>query len=437
MPIDPATLPGGQHTTGRLVVVFARQAGVASSFEALHTLAGIEAVASSRDFAGQVVDVAQAGHAGGALFDELGVAVVNADPDQRAALLARGAQGGAILSVEPELIHHTINGAADPGVTASADYMRGYRDGVSDFAGRVVGGPGAAAATPLFADTDEHTWGLLATNTASSPWTGLGVSVAVLDTGFDLGHPDFADRAVTAESFVQGESAQDAHGHGTHCVGTACGSATVAGSRRYGVAGAARIYVGKVLGDGGSGSDMGILAGVNWAVANSCQVVSMSLGADVRTVSRAYEVVGRRALDAGSLIVAAAGNNARRPGFPGFVGVPANSPSIMAVGALDPALGVARFSATSNPVAGGQIDLAGPGVAVYSAWPAPELHHSIDGTSMATPHVAGIAALWAEATGHRGRDLWLTLTQHAVRLPLPSTDVGDGLVQAPPPGLTM
>lgn len=422
-------MSGAPLTTGRLVVVFARGTGVAAQTAALSARAGIDDVASSRDFAGQVVDMDQADHGGGAMFDELGVAVVNADPDQRAALLAQPAGGGPILAVEQELVHHAL------GFTESGDYARGYRDGVADFAGRIVGTPagdeGAEQAVPEHADTAEFTWGLLATKVATSPWTGRGVRVAVLDTGFDLGHPDFDGRNLNAESFVTGETAQDAHGHGTHCVGTACGSANLTDSPRYGVASASDIYVGKVLGDSGSGTDMGILAGVNWAVANGCQIVSMSLGADVRTVSRAYEAVGKRALDAGSLIVAAAGNNARRPLFPGFVGVPANSPSVMAVAAVDSAMRIARFSARSNPVSGGQIDIAGPGVAVLSSWPMPRRHHSIDGTSMATPHVAGIAALWCEATGQTGRDLWLTLTQQAVRLPLRSVDVGDGLVQAP------
>jgi subtilisin family serine protease len=160
----------------------------------------------------------------------------------------------------------------------------------------------------------------------------------------------------------------------------------------------------------------------------------MSLGADVRTVDPAYEAVGRRALDAGTLIVAAAGNNANRTfGDPGFVGVPANSPSIMAIGAVDPGLQIAPFSARSQPVDGGQVDLAAPGVAVYSTWPMPIRYNTLQGTSMATPHVAGIAAVWAEATGRRGRDLWSTLVQQARRLDQPSADVGAGLVQAQDP----
>ena len=238
---------------------------------------------------------------------------------------------------------------------------------------------------------------------------------------------------MTTQSFVAGESVQDGHGHGTHCIGTSCGSKAPATGPRYGVAHGASIFAGKVLGDSGSGSDGGIIAGINWAVENGCHVISMSLGADVASVHPPYTAVGKRALVAGALIVAAAGNNAdRRVGNYGFVGAPANSPFIMAVGALEQNLNMAYFSArTLAGTRGGQVDIAGPGYQVYSSWPMPTRYRTISGTSMATPHVAGIAALWAELTGYRGRDLWATLAQDSQRLLLPSVDVGGGLALAP------
>jgi subtilisin family serine protease len=114
-----------------------------------------------------------------------------------------------------------------------------------------------------------------------------------------------------------------------------------------------------------------------------------------------------------------------------LVGPPANSPEILAVGALEQQLLMAFFSARSNPVRGGQVDLAGPGWQVTSSWPMPTRYRTISGTSMATPHMAGVAALWAEATGRRGLALWATLCQEAQRLLQPSVDVGSGLGVAP------
>ena len=417
--------PNGALYTGRQVVVLAPKSGRTNPARALATIAGFSNVARSKDFEFQAVSMSEANDADATVFDELGVAVVSADPDQRSALIAAAAEGDVVLSVEPELIHHALT------VT---DYARGYHDGVSDLYERLNGNNGSAGATALAAvpvDNDQFTWGVQATRVSTSSRTGRGVRVAVLDTGFDVRHPDFIGRTITTQSFILGETVQDAHGHGTHCIGTSCGSAKPDGTRRYGVATEAEIFAGKVLSDSGSGSDRGILAGINWALANNCAIVSMSLGADVREVSRAYEAVGKVALDRGTLIVAAAGNNARRPGDPGFVGVPANSSSIMAIAATDSANQVARFSSGSGNGDGGRVDLAGPGVKVFSSWPLPQRHNSINGTSMATPHVSGIAALWNEATGLTGRELWTLLVQNAKALDVPSADVGAGLAQAP------
>jgi subtilisin family serine protease len=417
--------PNGAMYTGRQVVVLAPKSGRANPARALATIAGFSNVARSKDFEFQAVSMSETNDADATVFDELGVAVVSSDPDQRSALMAAAAEGDVVLSVEPELIHHALT------VT---DYARGYHDGVSDLYGRLNGDNGSAGSTAVAeapVDTDEFTWGLQATRASTSSRTGRGVRVAVLDTGFDVRHPDFIGRSITTQSFILGETVQDAHGHGTHCIGTACGSPDPDGTRRYGVGTEAEIFAGKVLSDSGSGSDRGILAGINWALANNCAIVSMSLGADIRETSRAYETVGKVALDRGTLIVAAAGNNARRPGDPGFVGVPANSPSIMAIAATDAANQIARFSSGSGNGDGGRVDLAGPGVKVFSSWPLAQRYNTINGTSMATPHVSGIAALWCEATGLAGRELWTVLVQNAKALDVPSVDVGAGLVQAP------
>jgi subtilisin len=291
-------------------------------------------------------------------------------------------------------------------------------------------------AAPAALDESQLTWGLQVTNVAVSPFSGRDVRVAILDTGLDLGHPDFTGRQITAQSFIQGESAQDGHGHGTHVAGTACGSKQPGQLPRYGIAYEAEIFIGKVLSNQGSGTDGGILAGINWAIANQCAVINMSLGAATvpgQSFSRVFETVAQRALARGALIIAAAGNESARPGRVAPVGHPANCPSIIAVGAVDSDLRTAFFSCCGINPQGGQVDIAAPGVDIRSSWPRQALYRTIKGTSMATPHVTGIAALHIQA--HKGTMVggslgWL-LMQSSRRLDLPALDVGVGLVQAP------
>ncbi|MFC4852532.1 S8 family peptidase [Actinophytocola glycyrrhizae] len=343
--------------------------------------------------------------ADGLLMHELGVALVSADENQVTALAQAVDAPGPIALIEPERYVEAIEPTAP--VTDSE---------------------------PQAVDETVFTWGLQVTGAPNSTATGEGVRVAVLDTGFDLEHPDFADRTVMSESFVQGEEAQDGHGHGTHCVGTSCGPREPGNGPGYGVAYKSEIYVGKVLSNQGSGADGGILSGIDWAMKNGCAVVSMSLGAPTQpgqAYSRTFERVATRALEKGTLIIAAAGNESdRRSDRINPVGHPANCPSIMAVSAIDAATRMAWFSCGTVDVTGA-IDLTGPGFDVYSSWPLPLRYKTISGTSMATPHAAGIAALVAQATGARGLELWARLSQFARRLPLPCTDVGAGLMQAP------
>jgi subtilisin family serine protease len=419
-------------TTGRYIVVFAEGG---NDVARLLRGASLANVASSRDFSDGAIDFAQTQTADATILSELNIAVVSADASQISAMQTSSALRGAVLSISPELIHHIM-----PGETTG--YLSGYADGVADFRARLergtseekTNGAGSRSAeTWSFTDTTIATWGLQATRAGSSPYSGQGIGVAVLDTGFDTAHPDFGGRSITTVSFVMGESAQDGHGHGTHCIGTACGPKTPSTGPRYGIAHEAEIFVGKVLNNSGSGADGGILAGINWAILNGCHVVSMSLGADVSRVHPPYVAAGKRALDRGTLVIAAAGNNAnRRAGNFGFVGTPANSPAVLAVGALDQQLAVTFFSArTLAATRGGQIDVAGPGWQVYSSWPMPTRYRTISGTSMATPHIAGLAALWAQQSGLRGRDLWATLAEEGQRLIAPSVDVGGGLPLAP------
>ncbi|MEG4067676.1 S8 family serine peptidase [Microcoleus sp. Pol11C2] len=409
------------ETTGRYIITFGEDA-VTEGLDLLSDQTGIRGLANADDFADSALDLSQLEAAGGAVFPTLGVAVVSLDEGGFSSIMTSAGEDSAILAIEPERTFYAI------GDGLSADYLRGYRDAVDNLYEKATNTEVAdIQKQECFADDSEFTWGLKATKAMKSLLTGNGIKVAVLDTGMDLLHPDFAGRSIVSQSFVPGEDVQDGNRHGTHCIGTACGFKDQNG-RRYGIAYESTIYVGKVLSNAGSGASGWILAGMEWAIANGCQVISMSLGNTNPKPSTAYETVGRRALQNGCLIVAAAGNH----GPTKTVGQPANSPSIMAVAAVDNCVQVPDFSATSDLIQGTKVDIAAPGVKVYSSVPMNKGRYAAyNGTSMATPHVAGLAALYAESTGKRGAELWQLLTAYAMALPLPNTRVGSGLVQAP------
>lgn len=431
-------------TTGSYLVALRKDA-VGRAASVLNRVAGLQTV-SAREFGDAIPRHVENGTA--VVFESLGVAVVDAPTDQLRAVgvAAASADEPSIVVSSPERVVHAIgtnmlgfNPAATssaPPAGRSAEYLLGYQDAVNRLVDSLLGSAGTGAATRAAAAFDESqtTWGLQITNAVNSRFSGRGVKVAVLDTGLDLMHPDLNSRTVVSQSFITGESVQDGHGHGTHCIGTACGSQSPSQLPRYGVAHDADIYAGKVLNNQGSGIDRNILAGIEWAMNAGCDIISMSLGAMVlpgQPFSAAFEFAVQPVLDQGILILAAAGNDSGRPGSVLPVSHPANCPSIMAVAAIDDGQGVASFSNGGvNP--DGVVDIAAPGVNVLSSWPQPTLYRRLNGTSMATPHVAGIAALFAEANPKvRGRALGEMLTRTARDIGLPSSAGGVGLVQAP------
>jgi subtilisin family serine protease len=432
-PDDAATMAdagvsarAGEYTGAYLVLVDPERADAG-----LAVLADRAGVGPAEHATGDEDAVTEALDAGASVvFDSIGVAVVTAEPDQQDALRVASAEASEILVIEPERVLYAFG-------APSEDYLRGFRDGVDAVVGRVLAGTSAELETAGEVSSDESqlTWGLQATRSGESCLTGRGVGVAVLDTGVDLSHPDLLGRPLVTASFIAGETVQDGNGHGTHCIGTACGTRQPKVLPRYGVATAADVHAGKVLSDRGRGADRGILAGIDWALRSGCRIVSMSLGSPTRvgeTYSRIYETVARRAEARGTIIVAAAGNDSRRPQHIASVGHPANCPSILAVAALTPGLDVARFSSGGLNPDGGQVDVAAPGVDVLSSYPQPTGYRRLNGTSMATPHVAGIAALLLEDQPEATvADVKARLCATARRLALPARDVGVGLVQAP------
>ncbi len=287
---------------------------------------------------------------------------------------------------------------------------------------------------------NNYTWGLKAIGTELAEYTGKGIDICILDTGFYAKHPDFKGRNLTGKSFVPNERwDMDLHGHGTHCAGTAAGYMSKEDSMRYGVAYEANIVIAKVLSDSGTGSTSAIIDAIDNSLEKNHKVISMSLGSPVRIgekPSPIFEQVGRKALENNSLLIAAAGNDSRRPNLPKPVSSPANAESIMAVAAVNETLQVASFSNGGiNVSSGGRIDIAAPGVNVFSSYSKnagnSELYRYMNGTSMATPHVAGIAALYWEAFPNLSAEaIWLKLEKRAKQLSDQiSRDVGQGLAQ--------
>ena len=366
------------------------------------------------------------------LFEKLNIAVIKADAEAPAtAMMAAVAADADVKRMRPEFYLFASNMLEDR-------YAAWVREGLHIL---VEGAPETGQSNPIVggirpASEDTSTWGIQAVRADLSTYSGRGIKIAVLDTGFDLAHPDFQGRAVTARSFVTGETVHDVNGHGTHCIGTAAGARDPEGQSRYGVAYEADIYAGKVLGNNGIGQESDIFAGMNWAITEGCEVISMSLGRPTAVgepFDPIYEDIGVSALDAGCLIIAAAGNESRRQfNFVAPVGAPANAPSIMAVAAVDEQYNVANFSCAGINSGGGEVNLAAPGVGILSSFPMPRRHGRIDGTSMACPHVAGVAALLAQSDPNlRGHALWEALRRSAVDIGLPIRDGGAGLVQAP------
>ncbi|MBI4386788.1 MAG: S8 family peptidase [Elusimicrobia bacterium] len=269
-------------------------------------------------------------------------------------------------------------------------------------------------------------WGVARVN-APKAWKttkGGGVKVAVIDTGIDYTHPQLAPNVKGGWNFTTADTKayKDDHGHGTHVSGTI--AATVTRNVRnkeqavWGIAPKANLYGVKVLDAGGSGTFADVIAGILWAAENKMDIANMSLGASRGTPALAEAVTA--AVKSGLVIVAAAGNSG------GAVGYPAAYPEMIAVSAIDSSDALARFSSR-----GPEVDFTAPGVSVPSTW-LDGGYNTISGTSMACPHVVGLATLAISARRIHGeatvRD---ALKGAATPLPgLTPDEQGAGLVDA-------
>ncbi|MBI5867449.1 MAG: S8 family serine peptidase, partial [candidate division Zixibacteria bacterium] len=248
---------------------------------------------------------------------------------------------------------------------------------------------------------------------------GATVKVGVIDTGIDYNHGDLAANYAGGIDYVNGDSnPMDDNGHGTHVSGTIAAIDNTVGV--LGVAPSCRLYGVKVLNSAGSGTFANVIAGIDWCAANGMQVANMSLGASSGTT--ALQTACDNAYAAGVVICAAAGN-----GYGAPVSYPAAYSSCVAVSATDQNNNLAVFSNF-----GSQVDVAAPGVSIYSTYPG-NSYATMDGTSMATPHAAGVCALiWSTGS-------YTTASAVRTRLTSTCTDIGaagfdnyfgDGLINA-------
>ena len=371
----------GVETTGRFICMLKQEAAAdpAATRSALNQLAGLREVAASDDFEGGAISGEDLADNDVVHFYKLGIVVVTGEEAVQALAASASDADSAILAIEPEYVAYP-SGPANGGLPL--EYLSGYKDAVNHLydhlSTRGAGLGEEAEISAVLQDTSQFTWGLQATRVSTSQRNGQGIKVAVLDTGFDFQHPDFQGRAIVSRSFVSGVTVQDIFGHGTHCIGTACGPQRPAtGVRRYGIAFGSQIFVGKVFNNAQprpGAPTSSVVAGIEWALTNGCRVASLSLGVPIDQKIMQYDVPVRRALNAGLLVVAAAGNNANRPGNPGFVEPPANADAALAVSAIDNRLQIARFSSRSSQLigVGGLVNIAGPGVAVFSSVPVVE-----------------------------------------------------------------
>lgn len=242
--------------------------------------------------------------------------------------------------------------------------------------GKVKPNPGGTVPPPQTLE-----WGILRMG-APDIWnaaTGAGVRVGIIDTGIDTNHGDL--KVWGGVSYVaRVPSYKDDNGHGTHVSGTIAALNNNIGV--VGVAPAAQLYAIKVLDKRGSGYLSSVVQGINWAIDNKMDVINMSLGAN--TGSLTLEEALLAAKQANIIAVSAAGNDGAAVDFPGAY------PSNLAIGAIDINNLIAYFSSR-----GPEIDFVAPGVNINSTYMG-NTYKSLSGTSMATPHIAGLAALYKQ-----------------------------------------
>lgn len=261
---------------------------------------------------------------------------------------------------------------------------------------------------------------LIGANSVWSSYNGSGITVAVIDTGIDSNHPDLKGKVVDQVSFISGESPNDGFGHGTHVAGIIAGSGSSSGGEYIGVAPQASIMNIKVEDNHGWGNASSIMSGIEYAVDNGADIISMSLGEVIWPADGTdpLAVTANAAVDAGVVVIASAGNS----GGAFLIASPASAEKVIAVGATTKQDSIASYSSAgptwdhrikpevvapggatfiySDPAALGIVSAKAPGSVLemwYSECLVGEYYMALSGTSMAVPHVSGVAALMLQA----------------------------------------
>jgi len=302
---------------------------------------------------------------------------------------AIAAEVAADYGVRPDFVYRrALNGfAGSIGEAARNGLMRDARVSSIEPDGIVEAVNTQSGATWGIDRVDQHALPLSGTYSYTND--GTGVTAYIIDTGILFSHSEFGGRAVTGfDAVTSGGNAQDCNGHGTHVSGTVGGST-------YGIAKNVTLVAVRVLGCGGSGSTSGVIAGIDWVTGNHAAgapaVANMSLGGSAST---ALDNAVRNSIADGVTYAIAAGNG-------NFIGIaqdackysPARVAEAMTIGASDRTDRKASWSNYGNCV-----DFFAPGVGITSSWyTSNSATNTISGTSMATPHVAGVAALYLQS----------------------------------------
>jgi subtilisin len=322
---------------------------------------------------------------------------------------------GYVKKVENDLYIKWIEETTLPEIPSVEGVLKNIKENNYDYS---IVSPSFSTPKASEEELKEMPWGIKRVN-AYNAWdysTGKNVKVAVIDTGIDYNHIDLASNYAGGYNAVNASKPPlDDQGHGTHVAGTIAAVKDLKGV--VGVAPNVKLYAVKVLDSNGSGQYSWIIDGIQWAVNNKMNVVNMSLGGP--SGSDALKAAIDAAYKAGVVVVCAAGNDG------GAVNYPAKYPGAIAVSALDSSDKIASFSSR-----GSEIAFIAPGVSVYSTYKG-GVYKTLSGTSMASPHVAGLAALVVGLGVTNPDDVKNVLIKSAVKITgLKDTEQGNGVIDA-------